>query len=74
MEIKLMKINEVIPYDNNPRNIVLDFFGGSGSTLITCEQTKRRCFMMELDEKYCSVIIERWEKLTNQQAIKIGSL
>jgi len=49
-------------------DIVLDFFGGSGSTLIACEKSNRRCFMIELDEKYCSVIIERWEKLTGKKA------
>lgn len=48
--------------------IVLDFFGGSGSTLIACEQLNRRCFMMELDPKYCDVIIKRWETLTGKKA------
>ena len=52
-------------------NIVLDVFGGSGSTLIACEQLNRRCFMMELDPKYCDVIIKRWENLTQQKAVKI---
>lgn len=52
-------------------NIVLDVFGGSGSTLIACEQLGRRCFMMELDPKYCDVIIKRWENLTQQKAVKI---
>ena len=47
---------------------VLDLFGGSGSTLIACEKTNRRCFMMELDPKYCSVIVERWCKYTGQEA------
>jgi site-specific DNA-methyltransferase (adenine-specific) len=47
---------------------VLDLFGGSGSTLIACEQTGRRCFMAELDEHYCDVIIQRWENLTGQTA------
>jgi site-specific DNA-methyltransferase (adenine-specific) len=47
---------------------VLDLFGGSGSTLIACEQTNRTCFMMELDPKYVDVIIARWEKLTGQTA------
>lgn len=41
-------------------DIVLDNFGGSGSTLIACEQTGRKCRMMELDEKYCDVIRRRW--------------
>jgi site-specific DNA-methyltransferase (adenine-specific) len=47
---------------------VLDLFGGSGSTLIACEQTDRTCFMMELDPKYVDVIIARWEKLTGLTA------
>lgn len=51
---------------------VLDPFGGSGSTLIACEQLGRRCYMMELDPRYCDVIIDRWEKHTGQKAIKIN--
>ncbi len=50
---------------------VLDLFGGSGSTLIACEQLNRKCFMMELDEHYCDVIITRWENLTGQKAVLI---
>ena len=50
---------------------VLDPFGGSGSTLIACEQLGRVCYTIELDPCYCDVIIDRWEKLTGQQAIKI---
>ena len=49
--------------------IVLDLFGGSGSTLIACEQTNRVCYIMELDPKYCDVIIERWETLTGKKAV-----
>lgn len=52
-------------------NIVLDLFGGSGSTLIACEQTNRKCYMMELDEHYATVILDRWEKLTGEQAVKL---
>lgn len=52
-------------------DVGLDLFGGSGSTLIACEQTKRKCYMMELDPKYCSVIVERWEKFTGKTATKI---
>lgn len=52
-------------------NTILDLFAGSGSTLIACEQTKRICYTMELDPKYCDVVIARWEKLTNQTAIKL---
>jgi site-specific DNA-methyltransferase (adenine-specific) len=52
-------------------NIVLDIFGGSGTTLIACEQLNRKCYMMELDPKYCDVIIKRWENLTGEKAVKI---
>lgn len=51
--------------------IVADPFGGSGSTLIACEQTNRVCYMMELDEHYATVIVDRWEKLTGEKAIKL---
>lgn len=51
--------------------IVLDLFGGSGSTLIAADMNERVCYMMELDPKYIDVIIARWEKLTGEQAIKI---
>lgn len=47
---------------------VLDVFGGSGSTLIACEQLERKCFMCELDPHYCDVIIQRWENITGQKA------
>ena len=47
---------------------VLDLFGGSGSTLIACEQLNRKCYMMEMDPKYCDVICRRWEKLTGGKA------
>ncbi len=50
------------------RTNVADLFGGSGSTLIACEKTNRRCFMMELDPHYIDVIIARWEKYTGQKA------
>ena len=49
-------------------DIVLDLFGGSGSTLIACEKTKRKCFMIELDKRYIEVIIERWQNFTGQIA------
>ncbi len=48
---------------------VLDLFGGSGSTLIACEKLGRNCYMMELDPKYCDVIIRRFEKFTGKKAI-----
>jgi len=51
---------------------VYDPFGGSGSTLIACEQTNRVCYMMEIDPKYCTVILDRWEKLTGKKAEKVA--
>lgn len=48
---------------------ILDLFGGSGSTLIAAEQVQRTCYMMELDPKYCDVIVKRWEELTGNKAI-----
>jgi site-specific DNA-methyltransferase (adenine-specific) len=51
-----------------PNDLLVDLYGGSGSTLIACEQTDRTCFMMELDPKYVDVIIARWEKLTGLTA------
>ena len=53
---------------NHKCNTVLDLFGGSGSTLIAAEEMNKTAFVMELDPKYCDVIIERWEKLTGQKA------
>ena len=53
---------------------VLDLFGGSGSTLIACEQLNRTCYMMELDPKYCDVIIKRWETLTGNKAVLNGEV
>jgi DNA modification methylase len=49
-------------------DIILDCFGGSGSTLIACEQTQRRCRMIELDQKYVDVIVKRWQNLTGEEA------
>jgi hypothetical protein len=53
------------------QSITLDLFGGSGSTLIACEKTNRKCYMMELDPKYIDVIIQRWEDYTGNKAIKL---
>ena len=53
-------------------DIVLDSFGGSGTTLIACEQLGRQCRMMELDPHYCDVIINRWETLTGQKAVLLN--
>lgn len=53
-------------------DIVLDLFGGSGTTLMACEQNKRVAYLMELDPKYCDVIIDRWEKFTGKKAVLLN--
>lgn len=55
-------------------DIVLDMFGGSGSTLIACEQLNRNCYMMEFDPKYVDVIINRWEQFTGQKAVLLTEI
>jgi DNA (cytosine-5-)-methyltransferase len=50
---------------------ILDLFGGGGSTLMASEQLGRNAFLMELDEKFCDVIVKRWEEYTGQKAEKI---
>lgn len=57
--------------DNAFRN-VLDLFGGSGSTLVACEQMGKTCYTMELDPRYVDVIIDRWEKLTGEKAVLLN--
>ena len=58
---------------SNQGDIVLEPFCGSGSTLLACEQLKRRCYAIELDPKYCDVIIKRWEGFTGKKAEKINN-
>ena len=53
--------------------LVLDLFGGSGTTLIVCEQTRRHARLMELDPAYCDVIVKRWEDFTGNTAVCIPS-
>lgn len=50
--------------------VILDLFGGSGSTLIACEEMNRKCLICELDQHYCDIIISRWENLTGRKAVK----
>lgn len=79
-EMKRDPINEMHPTQkpvelseraikNHKASIVLDVFGGSGSTMIACEKTGRKCRMMEIDQYYCDVIVKRWEEYTGKKAI-----
>lgn len=63
--------SDIINRFSDENGIVIDCFGGTGTTLIACEQLNRRCRMIELSAHYCDIIIARWEKLTGQNAIKI---
>ena len=65
-------LGRLIKNSSELKEIVLDNFGGSGSTLIACEQLGRTCYMSELDPAYCDVIIKRWEKFTEQKAVLIN--
>ncbi len=71
---KPVKVSEhAITHSSNAGHNVVDLFGGSGSTLIACEKTNRKCFMMELDKHYCDVIVSRWLKYTgNTKVIRNG--
>ena len=57
---------------SKPGETVLDIFGGSGTTMIACEQLGRKCRMMELDPKYCDVIVKRWEEFTGKKAVLVN--
>lgn len=70
---KPVKLSEFAIRNTTERGAtVLDLFGGSGSTLIACEQLDRKCCMMELDPKYCDVIIKRWENFTGKKAVLLN--
>ena len=57
---------------SQPGSIVVDLFGGSGSTLMACEQMKRKCYTLEMSPIFCQVIINRWQEYTGEKAIKIN--
>ena len=65
-------IARLVKNSSRQEEIVLDLFGGSGSTLITCEQLNRKCRMMEYDPKYADVIINRWEQFTGRKAVLLN--
>lgn len=64
----LKMCGDLIRNSSKKEELVLDLFGGSGSTMMCCEQLGRTCYMMEYDPKYADVIIDRWEKLTGEKA------
>lgn len=64
-------VRRLILNSTNIGDVVFDGFLGSGTTLLACEQTKRRCFGLELDPEYCQTIIKRWERMTGLKAKQI---
>lgn len=64
-------VGRLIKNSSKKGEVVLDLFGGSGSTLIACEQLGRKCYMMEYDPHYVDAIIERWEAYTGEKAVKL---
>ncbi len=65
-------IARLIKNSSKQDEIILDLFGGSGSTLIACEQLGRRCRMMEYDPIYVDVIVDRWEQFTGEKAVLLN--
>jgi DNA modification methylase len=63
---------KAIQYGSKPGENVLDLFGGSGSTLIGCEQTGRNAYLMEIDTLYCDVIVKRWEQFSGRKTERIS--
>jgi DNA modification methylase len=62
-----------IQYSSKPGDNVLDLFGGSGSTLMGCEQTGRHAYLMEIDPLYADVIVKRWEEFSGKKAKRIAA-
>lgn len=69
----ILLCDKAIKNSSREGDIVLDPFGGSGSTLMACEQSGRLCYMMELDPVYVDVIVRRWEKFTGEKAVRIDA-
>lgn len=67
--MKPVELIQMALEDQVGKQVVLDVFGGSGSTLIACEKTGRKARLMELDPKYCDVIVKRWEDFTGKKAV-----
>ena len=61
-------VERAIRHASKKEDLIVDLFGGSGSTLIACEKLNRKCYMMELSESYCDVIIKRYEQYSGKKA------
>jgi DNA modification methylase len=67
--MKPVELIEIALEDNKSKKIIFDMFGGSGSTMIACEKQGRSARVMELEPKYCDVIVKRWEEFTGKKAV-----
>jgi DNA modification methylase len=65
-------VERAIRNSSKPRDTVLDYFGGSGTTMIAAERTGRRAVLLEIDPAYCDVIIQRWQNETGEAAVLDG--
>jgi DNA modification methylase len=65
-------VGNAIVNSTENKEVVVDLFGGSGTTMVACENTKRKCRMMEMEPKYCQVIIDRMLQLDNSLEVKIN--
>lgn len=65
-------IAKLVGNSSKEGDVVLDLFGGSGTTMIACEQLGRKSCLMELDTKYVDVIVERWENFTGKKAVRVN--
>ena len=70
--MKPVELIEIAFEDNKGKKIVFDMFGGSGSTMIACEKQNRHARLMELEPKYCDVIVKRWEDFTGKTAVLLS--
>ena len=64
-------VKHAIVHSSKKDQIVADFFGGSGTTIIACEETNRKCLMVEISPEFCDVIVQRWEEYTGEKARKL---
>ena len=72
--MKPVELIEMALEDNKSKKVVFDMFGGSGSTMIACEKQSRNARLMELEPKYCDVIVKRWEDFTGKSAVLLTEL
>ena len=68
----LQLVMNALNASTDPGELVVDFFAGSGTTLIACENAHRRCYSMEIDPAYCDVIVRRYEQSTGEKAVRNG--